>query len=418
MLKNRLHEIEARLMDRRPRIEEWLHSNASTVPLPFYASTDLRNAGYKIAIVDTNLFPAGFNNLCGKFFEHTATSARRFVEGRFGAVKRVLIIPESHTRNANYVDNVAALARIISGGGFEVRMGFLGEARERTVEATGTNGDILTFHLLDRKGDTLSAGDFVPDLIILNNDLAGGVPEILQGLSQPITPPLEIGWHARRKNVYFEVLDNLVHEFASILDINPWLLSAITEFERDVDFQTSKGLDRLALKVESVLDRTREKYREHGIDEKPFVFVKHNAGTYGMAIITVDRPEEILSANRRMREKMKVGKGKIEVTEVLVQEGVPSTDLINDCTGEPVMYLFGLDLIGGFFRQHCGKSERENLNQSGSTFARLCFRDECESAPSSECYYDTCLRNVYSALAQVAVLAAGHEIKRLTHPPV
>jgi len=218
--------------------------------------------------------------------------------------------------------------------------------------------------------------------------------------------------------VYFEVLDNLVREFASILDINPWLLSAITEFERDVDFQTSKGLDRLALKVESVLDRTREKYREHGIDEKPFVFVKHNAGTYGMAIITVDRPEEILSANRRMREKMKVGKGKIEVTEVLVQEGVPSTDLINNCTGEPVMYLVGLDLIGGFFRQHCGKSERENLNQSGATFARLCFREECESAPSSECYYDTCLRNVYSALAQVAVLAAGHEIKRLTQPPV
>jgi glutamate--cysteine ligase len=416
MRKSCLHELEPRITERRARIDEWLQSQTSAVPIPFYASTDLRNAGYKIATIDTNLFPSGFNNLCDRYFEQTSASARRFIQGRFGAVKRVLIVPESHTRNAYYADNVAALGRIIASAGFEVRVGFLGEARERVVEATGTKGDIVTFHLLDRRGDVLSANGFVPDLIVLNNDLAAGVPEILQGLSQPITPPIEAGWHARRKNVYFELLDGLVREFAAILGVDPWFLSAITEFEPEVDFQASKGVDRLAERVESVLTRTRAKYREHGVDEEPFVFVKHNAGTYGMAVIAVDRPEEVLSPNRRMREKMKTGKGKVEVTEVVVQEGVPSKDLINDCTVEPVMYLMGLDLIGGFFRQHCGKSERENLNQTGATFARLCFRDECERAPSRECYYDTSLRTVYSALAQVAVVAAGHEIGRLAPP--
>ncbi len=53
------------------------------------------------------------------------------------------------------------------------------------------------------------------------------------------------------------------------------------------------------------------------------------------------------------------------------------------------------------------------VSRIGATFARLCFRDESERAPSSECYYDTCLRTVYSALAQVAAVAAGHEIKRM-----
>jgi len=195
--------------------------------------------------------------------------------------------------------------------------------------------------------------------------------------------------------------------------VDPWLLSAISDVERGVDFKSSEGLDRLASKVDAVIARVREKYREHAIREEPFVFVKHNAGTYGMAIVTVTSSEEIRRPNRKIRQKMSAGKGNVEVSEVLIQEGVPSIDVINDCPGEPVMYLIGLDLIGGFFRQHCGRSERESLNVAGSTFARLCLRPEGVAAPSSECYQDTCLRTVYGVIAQVATLAAGHEIRRM-----
>jgi hypothetical protein len=34
---------------------------------PFYGSVDLRNAGFKLAPVDMNLFPGGFNNLDATF---------------------------------------------------------------------------------------------------------------------------------------------------------------------------------------------------------------------------------------------------------------------------------------------------------------------------------------------------------------
>jgi glutamate--cysteine ligase len=389
-------------------------AQASGLKLPFYTSSDLRNAGYKIAIVDTNLFPAGFNNLCGKFFDYSADSARRFIQGRFGAaVKRVLLVPESHTRNAPYVDNVASLERLLETAGYEVRLGFLGESRDALVEVRGTKGDAHTLHALRREGAAVSAGGFVPDLILLNNDLSAGRPEILDGIEIPVTPPLEMGWWSRRKNVYFEILEGILREFAGVLDVDPWLLSAITEVERGVDFRSSQGLDRLAARIDAVIARARDKYREHGIAEEPFVFVKHNAGTYGMAIITATSGEEIRKPNRRIRQKMSAGKGNVEVSEVLIQEGVPSIDVINDCPGEPVMYLIGLDLIGGFFRQHCGRSERESLNVAGSTFARLCLRAEGVAAPSSECYQDTCLRTVYGVMAQVAALAAGHEIRRM-----
>ena len=410
---DRIHDIEARIVERRTKIDEWLYGRSQDVSIPFYASTDLRNAGYKISVIDLNLFPAGFNILCNKFFDHQTDSARRFIEHRFGSGKRVLILPESHTRNPGYVDNVGAIENILSSAGFEVRLGLLAGSRDKTVEVRGTEGGVHVLHALQRKGDILSANDFRPDLILLNNDLTGGPPDILQGIAQPVTPPVEMGWHNRRKDVYFDVLHGLIDEFAAILDLDPWWLTTITDIERGIDFQSGEGMDRLAEKVEVVLGNIREKYAEHSIDEKPYVFVKHNTGTYGIGVIAVESPEELLQLNRKMRQKMRAGKGNVPVSDVLVQEGVPSTDTINDCTGEPVMYLIGLDLIGGFFRQHCGKSERENLNQSGSTFARLCFRAEDTTAPSDQCYRDTCLRTVYGVLAQVAVLAAGHEIKRI-----
>ena len=41
-------------------IYQWLQEQERAWT-PFYTSVDIRDAGFKIAVVDTNLFPAGFN---------------------------------------------------------------------------------------------------------------------------------------------------------------------------------------------------------------------------------------------------------------------------------------------------------------------------------------------------------------------
>ena len=56
-------KIEEQLLARRTEIEQWFRAQWLATPPPFYTSVDLRNAGFKLAPVDTNLFPAGFNNL-------------------------------------------------------------------------------------------------------------------------------------------------------------------------------------------------------------------------------------------------------------------------------------------------------------------------------------------------------------------
>ena len=62
-LNGPLLSLEKRMLDAMPKIEHWFRSQWLEYAAPFYASVDLRNAGFKLAPVDTNLFPGGFNNL-------------------------------------------------------------------------------------------------------------------------------------------------------------------------------------------------------------------------------------------------------------------------------------------------------------------------------------------------------------------
>ena len=62
-LNGPLHELEKTIIDSTPSIERWFRLEWQDHTPPFYGSVDLRNAGFKLAPVDTNLFPGGFNNL-------------------------------------------------------------------------------------------------------------------------------------------------------------------------------------------------------------------------------------------------------------------------------------------------------------------------------------------------------------------
>ena len=62
-LEGPLQDLERRLLDASAEIERWFRLQWQDHTPPFYGSVDLRNAGFKLAPVDTNLYPGGFNNL-------------------------------------------------------------------------------------------------------------------------------------------------------------------------------------------------------------------------------------------------------------------------------------------------------------------------------------------------------------------
>ena len=113
--------LERQLLDKSVAIEHWLRSQWLEHTPPFYGSVGLRNSGFKLAPVDTNLYPGGFNNLNPDFHALCVQAAQTAVEKICPDARDALLIPENHTRNQFYLQNVATLARILRHAGRPVR---------------------------------------------------------------------------------------------------------------------------------------------------------------------------------------------------------------------------------------------------------------------------------------------------------
>jgi len=418
-LNGPLLSIEKRMLEDMPKIEHWFRSQWLEYASPFYASVDLRNAGFKLAPVDTNLFPGGFNNLNPEFLSLSVQAAQVAVEKICPEAHRLMIIPENHTRNTYYLRNVVELVNIMKAAGLDVRVGTINPEITEPTKLETHDGEKLLLEPVVRVGNRIKLtnkelGDFDSCAILLNNDLSGGVPDILKNLEQNLIPPLHAGWHVRRKSQHFRAYNRVVSEFSVLLGIDEWLLNPYFETCGEIDFHARTGEECLALKVEQLLTKIKAKYAEYGVTQEPFVIVKADAGTYGMGIMTVKSPEDVRDLNRKARNKMSVIKEGQQVSEVIIQEGVYTFESINDAVAEPVVYMMDHFVIGGFYRVHTGRAIDENLNAPGSHFEPLAFEKPC-SLPNCSGSPDTVPNRFYAygVVARLALLAAAIELQEL-----
>jgi glutamate--cysteine ligase len=413
-LNGPLLELERRILTAQPTIEHWFRAQWQEHTIPFYTSVDLRNAGFKLAPVDTNLFPGGFNNLNPDFLPLCVQAAQSAIEKICPEARGVLVVPENHTRNLFYLQNVAQLVTILKQAGMRVRVGSLLPEITEPTQLQLPNGGTLVLEPLKRNGNRLSLEGFDPCVVLLNNDLSAGVPAILQNLEQAVLPPLIAGWTTRRKSHHFAAYDRVAEEFAQLLDIDPWLINPYFATCGQIDFQERTGEDCLASQVDSILNKIRAKYAEYGVKEEPFVIVKADAGTYGMGIMTVKDASEVKGLNRKQRNKMAVVKDGMQVHDVLVQEGVYTFEHINDAVAEPVVYMVDHFVVGGFYRVHTGRGVDENLNAPGMHFEPLAF-EACCTLPNPDCEPDDMPNRFYAygVVARLALLAAAVEVEEM-----
>ena len=367
-----LQAFERKILAKQPQIEAWFRAKWKEHTPPFYGSVDIRNAGYKMASIDMNLFPGGFNNLNPQFVQLAAHAAQDAVERSCPQAKSVLIVPENHTRNTFYLQNVHALSTILLTAGFEVRLGSLNPEITAPTEFETALGDKITLEPLQRtRGRVHLADGFSPCLILLNNDLSAGVPDILKDISQTVLPPLHGGWTTRRKTAHFAAYNRIAAEFAELVGLDEWQINPYFEQISGLNFQEREGEDALAEAVDRMLAKIQAKYDEKGITDQPFVIVKADAGTYGMGVMSVKSADEVRGLNRKNRNKMAKVKEGLEVSEVIVQEGIYTYETVNGSVSEPVVYMIDRFVVGGFFRVHEGRGTDENLNATGMSFVQL-----------------------------------------------
>ena len=130
-----------------------------------------------------------------------------------------------------------------------------------------------------------------------------------------------------------------------------------------------------------------------------------------MGVMTVRSAEEMIGLNRKQRNKMAVIKDGLQVTDVIVQEGVPTFETVEEAVAEPVVYMMDRYVVGGFYRVHTERSIDESLNAPGSYFKPLAFdtplsTPDCDGSPD-------CKPNrfyAYGVVARLALLAGSREL--------
>ena len=244
---------------------------------------------------------------------------------------------------------------------------------------------------------------------MLNNDLSAGVPEILKNLSQRVMPSTELGWSQRLKSDHFSYYADVANEFATLLNADPWIFQPYFDRCSDIDFMKQEGISCLIKSAEILFARIKQKYDEYGITKEPFLVVKADQGTYGMAVMMIKSVDELRNMNRKQRTSMSTLKGGLSVTQVIIQEGVYSFETVDDgAVAEPVIYMIGRHVVGGFYRVHAGRGSDENLNAPGMDFKPLAFARACHGPCQDE---DRSVNRFYAygVVGRLALLAAARE---------
>ena len=409
-----VNELEQRILESMPAIERWFRLEWMEHTPPFYSSVDIRNAGFKLAPVDTNLYPGGWNNLTPEMLPLAVQSAMAAIEKICPDAKNLLVIPENNTRSTFYLSNLAQLKRIFHMAGLNVRIGSIDPdiKAPKTIELPG--GDVVVLEPVVRSRRRLGLKNFDPCTILLNNDLSSGIPGILEDIyEQYLLPPLHAGWSVRRKSNHFHSYEEVSKRFGKLLGIDPWLINPMFNKCGELDFAEATGMDCLTTNVDALLAKIRKKYKEYGINEKPFVVVKADNGTYGMGIVMVRDVKELEVLIRKAKNKVPVTKGGQEVHEVIIQEGVLTNERINEAVAEPVVYMMDRYVVGGFYRVHAERGVDENLNAPGARFVPLAFAEstrlpqpgERPGASAPNRFY------MYGVIGRLAMLAASYELE-------
>jgi glutamate--cysteine ligase len=407
-----INELEQRLLDTMPAIERWFRLEWMEHTPPFYTSVDVRNAGFKLAPVDTDFYPNGWNNLSPEMLPMAVQAAMVAIEKICPEARNLLIIPENSIRNTFYLSNLAQLRRIFHMAGLNVRIGSISADLKKSTTVELPGGESITIEPVLRHKGRIGVKDFDPCTILLNTDLAAGIPGILEDLHQQyLLPPLHASWATRRKSTHFACYEEIAKRFGKLIGIDPWLINPLYERCGEAGLADSAGVASLAAHVDSTLAKVRRKYKEYGIKEKPFVIVKADNSSSGMGLMTVRDAKQLPALAAR---SLSLDPSQGSARQWIVQEGVLTHERMNDAVAEPVVYMMDRYLVGGFYRIHAERGVDENLSAPGSLYVPLAFGRSTQlpqlgvrpGASEPNRFY------MYGVVGRLAMLAASYELEQ------
>ncbi len=422
-----VNEFFQELDDHIDDVALYLQQFVSTCGYPIYTSIDIRDAGWKVCAVDVNLFPAGFNKLDPEDFGRAADRFRQFLAAKLlsSSPWRVTLVPEAHTNNRGYLENLSGIMEILERAGCQVNLAWSGVPIPKAWPVTTASGKTLNYLPMAEALEGTQA-------VILNHDLSGGmIPSLKEFIDRsgvPCFPSPSLGWYRRRKSDHFDIVHGLLKRLEGNFDFfDSFYFHPRSERLQNVDINKAEDRQLLAGAASKMLQELQLAYTEREITAQPRLIVKNNAGTYGIGVLSIQDPQELIDLSRSDLNKMRSGKESVKIEDIMLQEAIPTSfvfeklpgDPSTKTAGEPTIYLVNGLPVGGFMRIHEGLgawAEYQNLNQPGSILETITqvTGPRCGDFPfpkmRKRCPKDEIMmKSVYYFLCKLHATAAGLE---------
>ena len=253
-----LPDLERQLLASQPDIERWLRGQWQDHAAPFYCSVDLRNSSFKLAPVDTNLFPGGFNNLNPDFHPLCVQAAMAAFEkslsrrpGHGAGAREPHAQPVLSPERRGAADHIAARGH----GGAHRQPACATSPRPRRSRSRTERSSCWS-----RSSAAATASRWTASIRAWCCSTTISPPErprSCSNLEQSVLPPLHAGWTVRRKSNHFQAYREVAEEFAKLLGIDPWLINPYFEKCGRINFQEKQGEECLEGYVTEILEDIR-----------------------------------------------------------------------------------------------------------------------------------------------------------------
>lgn len=294
--------IHVNIVKNISKVQDWFQIKSKGLCFPVYSSFDIRDSSYKVAPVDANVFPAGFNNICQVDKENAVEVMNRYLSDKYSQAKNILLVAEEHTKNPFYWENVKTLVQLLKATQREVVVCWPKSGFEIFMATTLSEEEIPVYSM-SREGQEFYANGIKADLVISNNDFSVQYEIFKECSDTKMNPPYRMGWHTRRKNIFFNHYNQLAKEFCEIIDMDPWILQVETLHYKNFNINSEASRNELAHAVGEFLLKEKDKFKQYKIESEPFVFIKNNSGTYGLGVTQAHSAEDVLAWNNKARKK-------------------------------------------------------------------------------------------------------------------
>ena len=409
-----INELEQRVLDSMPAIERWFRLEWMEHTPPFYSAVDVRNAGFKLAPVATDLYPEGWNNLTPEMLPLAVQAAMAAIEKICPEARNLLLIPQNRASSLAYLSSLAQLRRIFHMAGLNVRVGSIDPAIKKLTHFELPNGESIELEPVIRGKRRLGLKDFDPCTILLNNDLSAGVPGILEEIhEQYLLPQLHAGGSTRCQSKHFKCYEEVAKRLGKLLGVDHWLINPLFARSGGIDLADSTSLASLGNSVDTVLTKVRRKYKEYGIKEKPFVVLKADMSAQGAGVVMLRDAKDLDALQQQVRSLSGSAAEGQRLPDLLIQEGVPSCERLNDAVAEPVVFMMDRYVVGGFYRMHAQRAVGDDLSAPESSFVPLAF-EQSARLPQPGSKPGASVPNrfyMYGVVGRLAMLAASYELE-------